>query len=926
MRAGAVIQFFFALGGIAATPKPNTRDRLRECPGYRAVKDGQISDGFWRFLEIHDDRARFIDLELAGKPCNVYGKDLPFLKVTHVVETPTRLHVQIADPKQEAYQVPELVFPRPKFSRKRQSKKPLLEFEYTEYPFSFRIVRTKDTTILFDSSAAGLVFEDQYIRLRTSLPVNPNLYGFGEHSDSFRLKTNNYTRTLWNADTPSVPAGWNLYGSHPMYIEHRQKGTHGVFLLNSNGMDVVIDSDPYSAYLEYNILGGVLDFYFFAGETPIDVAKQYSEVVQQPALVPYGALGLHQCRWGYQDVFNVAEVVHNYSQAGIPLETMWTDIDYMDGRAAFSLDPERFPLEKMRQLVQHLHSRNQKFVMMLDPAIAVKDYGPYNHGKTWPMSFLVNSSGLPYEGVVWPGRTVYPDWFAPAIQEYWNKEFDTFFNPATGVDIDYLWIDMNEPSNFCDFPCNNIDEVALQYPPPPPLVRSPPRELPGWPCDFQPPGTKCDDNGIKPLPSRKKPRTVYLYFPEPMLSIPPLYFPLMEEVKPGYRPFFLGFDNRDLINPPYTINNAWGVLPQKSLNTSIRHSNGLTLFDTHNLYGHMMAAASRRALIAMRSHKRPFIVTRSTFAGSGAHAAHWLGDNDSSWEHYRLSIRQMLQFNSMFQVSMVGSDVCGFNGDTTEELCARWAMLGAFQPFYRNHNAEGQIDQEFYRWPSVTQAAKKAIDIRYRLLDYFYTALMIQSSDGTPAINPMFYIYPKDANTWGLDMQYFFGPSLMVAPVQEQGSTSVKIYFPNDVFYDFHTHEQFFGIGQYATRTNQTITDIPLFVRGGQIIPMRARSTMTTTELRQQDFELLIAVGSNGRAKGVLYLDDGETLQKPPHSYIEFNYKGGRVTSKIRSMDFKTGAKITKITIMGGKRCGPGKSSCSKDLHHPLKKRLSVKI
>ncbi|KAG8422463.1 hypothetical protein J3459_010353 [Metarhizium acridum] len=51
--------------------------------------------------------------------------------------------------------------------------------------------------------------------------------------------------------------------------------------------------------------------------------------------------------------------------------------------------------------------------MMLDPGIAVKDYGPYTNGKTWPMSFLVNSSGLPYEGVVWPGRTVYPDWFRP---------------------------------------------------------------------------------------------------------------------------------------------------------------------------------------------------------------------------------------------------------------------------------------------------------------------------------------------------------------------------------------------------------------------------------------------------------------------------------------------------------------------------------
>lgn len=236
------------------------------------------------------------------------------------------------------YQVPESVFPRPKAGKVDQ-KNAALRFDYKENPFSFRIIRTKNDEVLFDSSAAGLVIEDQYLRMRTHLPTDTNLYGLGEHSDSFRLQTTNYTLTIWNADTPSIPNNANLYGSHPVYLEHRPTGSHGVFLLNSNGMDVFIDKDQNGQYLEYNTLGGVFDFYFMAGPTPIDVAKQYSEIAGLPVMVPYAGLGLHQCRWGYQDAFDVAEVVYNYSKAGIPLETMWTDIDYMDGRSVryFSL-------------------------------------------------------------------------------------------------------------------------------------------------------------------------------------------------------------------------------------------------------------------------------------------------------------------------------------------------------------------------------------------------------------------------------------------------------------------------------------------------------------------------------------------------------------------------------------------------------------
>jgi alpha-glucosidase len=200
------------------------------------------------------------------------------------------------------------------------------------------VSRSDSKEVLFDTSAASLVFESQYLRLRTKLPSDPVLYGLGEHSDPFKLNTTDYIRTLWSQDSYSVPTGSNLYSNHPVYYEMRGSRSHGVFLLSSNGMDIKINKTPESGqYLEYNTLGGVIDLYFMSGPGPIDVARQYSEVAGLPAEMPYWGLGFHNCRYGYQDAYEVAEVVYNYSQAAIPLETMWTDIDYMYRRRVSNL-------------------------------------------------------------------------------------------------------------------------------------------------------------------------------------------------------------------------------------------------------------------------------------------------------------------------------------------------------------------------------------------------------------------------------------------------------------------------------------------------------------------------------------------------------------------------------------------------------------
>ena len=181
---------------------------------------------------------------------------------------------------------------------------------------------------------------------------------------------------------------------------------------------------------------------------------------------------------------------------------------------------------------------------------------------------------------------------------------------------------------------------------------------------------------------------------------------------------------------------------------------------------------------------RPYILTRANFIGSGMHASKWSGDNHSKWDDLRLSIVAL--YNSqLFGISMTGDDMCGFSGDTTEELCLRWMQLGMFYPFSRNHNTNNAKDQEPYVWDSVTKATRNAIRQKYSILRYYYTKLFEVSLNGGSLVRPLFFEYPEDENAYNTRNHVFMiGSSLLIVPVLYPKVLEVSPYCPNENWYD----------------------------------------------------------------------------------------------------------------------------------------------
>ncbi|KAG0253564.1 hypothetical protein BG011_006309 [Mortierella polycephala] len=724
-----------------------------------------------------------IDLELAGQGCARFGQDIPRLTVNVDFETESRIRVKIVNKDLKRYEIPEEALPSTESTKRRVEKRGYV-FKYVESPFTFSITRVANDEVVFDSAVAGmdsLIYEDEYLEISSVLPDDANIYGLGEVVTTFRRDPRGTRQTMWARDAPT-PVNENLYGSHPFHLEMRNGVAHGVFLRNSNGMDVIISPKK----ITYKVIGGVLDFTIFVGPNPTDVINQYTEVIGRPHMPPAWALGFHQSRYGYSSINEVEEVVRQYAANKLPLDGLWLDIDYMDQYRDFTYDETRYPQARMKNLASNLATNNQSMILIIDPGIpVVPGYEPYDSGMSEDV-FIKTLTGKPVEGRVWPGQTYFPDFFnTNQTWAYWERQLRKTRDDI-GANV-FPWIDMNEPSNFCDGSCTKDGPVPKD-------------------SDSVPMGLK------------------------------------------------------------YMINNGGrqAMLDEKTIAGNAVHKNGLRLTDTHNLYGHMESAATHHALMQMDPITRPFILTRSSFPGTGVYAAHWTGDNWSEWSHLYFSIPGVLSFG-LFGIPFTGADICGFNGNVSEELCLRWHQLGALYPFARNHNDIKATSQEPYVWTSSIHAIREAIKVRYTLLPYYYSLFEHAHRTGKPVWQPLFFQYPQDHLTLKIDKQFLLGDAIMVSPALYQGQIQVKAYFPgNGRWFDLWSHkcvmesslqqqvrqpgarEEGERPERYTFLPAKAGTDlIPMSFAGGHVIPIQ-RPGLTIAETRTQPVSLIVALGQDG--------------------------------------------------------------------------------
>ena len=344
-------------------------------------------------------------------------------------------------------------------------------------------------------------------------------------------------------------------------------------------------------------------------------------------------------------------------------------------------------------------------------------------------------------------------------------------------------------------------------------------------------------------------------------------------------------------------------------------------YDVHNLYGWSETLATLPAARATEN-KRSIVISRSTFPTSGAYSGHWLGDNSALWSHIKHNIIGMLEFN-LFGIPYVGADTCGFEGNTTEEMCQRWMQLGmrslslvdprkslisvrlgAFNPFFRNHNGIKHIDQDpgVFTKP-VVESMRQVVETRYTLNPYLYTLFHRVHISGGTVVRSMAHEFPMNSDCLPLDEQFLWGSSLLVAPVIYQGHTRKDLYLPDsERWYNYYTGEEQTTLGFLNISAPREY--LPLFLRGGAIIPHQ-QSAMNTVLSRKKPFYLYVTLDGQQRAQGDLFWDDGEsidTYETSHYNYFIFNYDAQRLTLEpwtYKYPEMTNEVKLEEISIFG---------------------------
>lgn len=228
-----------------------------------------------------------------------------------------------------------------------------------------------------------------------------------------------------------------------------------------------------------------------------------------------------------------------------------------------------------------------------------------------------------------------------------------------------------------------------------------------------------------------------------------------------------------------------------------------------------------------KTQVRPLIMSRFAGVGSHRYPIGFSGDTVMNWES--------LSFLPFFTATSAnvgftwwGHDIgAHMMGTKDDELFLRYLQFGVFNPLNRLHSCNARlVTREPWAYENgIGELAAEAMRLRHRLIPYLYTCNYLTHSEGRALCEPLYYEYPETPDAYCYGNEYFFGPSLLVAPItrhsEERGLTEVEVWLPEGVFTDLFTREVYrVPAGGAAYRMVRPLDSIPALVRAGGVVPM----------------------------------------------------------------------------------------------------------
>ena len=269
----------------------------------------------------------------------------------------------------------------------------------------------------------------------------------------------------------------------------------------------------------------------------------------------------------------------------------------------------------------------------------------------------------------------------------------------------------------------------------------------------------------------------------------------------------------------------------------------------HNKYGLQMSMSGYNGM-SMIMDERPFILSRSGWAGIQKFAFVWTGDTASSWKVLKQTVSTILNLG-LSGIPFSGVDIGGFSGNPSEELFLRWFELGSLLPLFRNHSAKGTKRREPWIFSKAGQEIiKKYLKMRYMLIPYFLSVSYESHTHGFPFVRPIYMEFPD----LYIEEAFMIGGSLLAVPVLKRGLKQLQINLPEGKWYYFWDDT----ICEGVVDVNVGLGDLPLFVRQGSIIPL---------ERKGREFHVY-----PGNLERFVFYDD-DSKKNPTFIKVEFRMK-----------------------------------------------------